>query len=100
VREIRIYQPSAKCKRCGRCCIVFQGGDANDPRSWLPCKYLIQYIQGGSYCFIYPHRIGAITGKGQGCIRRNAVPYDIPDCPFNDNKPLHPFYKAQLNKYL
>lgn len=82
-----------KCKQCGRCCIVFNNG------VWEDCKYLIRYLRGEGInekrtrCLIYQHRLYAIIGRGQYCNKREKVPSNFPDCPFNKpNWKIHPNY--------
>jgi len=85
-----------KCKRCGKCCIVWDGA------SWVDCKWLIRYLplRGADVCgcVIYKHRVYSIIGKSQYCNLRSRVPYDFPECPFNAGKGLHPHYVKSGNK--
>jgi len=78
-----------KCKRCGRCCVVFD--EKNN--SWKDCPYLVRYFDGTTFCIIYRHRVGAIVGKNQICKKRVQIKYNYPGCPYNSRYDLHPAYK-------
>lgn len=83
------------CKRCGRCCYYLHP----DGR-WLPCRYLKEFRQAKdtvrTWCAIYDRRIGIYIGYGQYCHLRTNQPYNIPDCPYNEEgKPDHPFWTHQ-----
>lgn len=63
---------------------------------WEDCKYLVRYMDGKrpTRCLIYQHRLYALTGKNQMCVRRDNSKYNFPDCPFNkENQETHPKFK-------
>lgn len=71
-----------KCKRCGKCCIVWANGH------WEDCRYLIKYVGASgkgftTHCSIYQHRLYAIIGIKQFCNKRDRTSYNIPGCPYN-----------------
>jgi len=76
-----------KCLRCGKCCVIFNG------RIWVPCRWLQKNKDGTTYCNIYNVRLHEPLGYGFYCGYREHLPYDIPGCPYNTGKPIHPFYK-------
>lgn len=77
-----------KCKNCGRCCIVYN----YIKKEWVNCGYLSFDENGKSFCKIYKKRIGKYLGYGFRCTYRKLLPYDIPNCPYNTSKPIHPKY--------
>lgn len=85
----------AKCRHCGRCCIVW------DPIRyiWHDCPFLLHYVTGSTRCAIYPHRIGVIIGKNQCCNRRIDTTFNIPLCPYNkpDQKTHDSIITSQLS---
>ena len=79
-----------KCKRCGICCWIYNFRH-ND---WYPCRYLrFSKEKTFTYCKIYNRRIGISTGENQLCGQRVNFLWDIPGCPYNTGKPLHPMFK-------
>ena len=78
-----------ECKRCGRCCIVYD----KTTDSWKDCPYLVRYFDGRTFCSIYRNRYGAIVGENQICKKREQIKYSYPDCPYNCGYDLHPAYK-------
>lgn len=78
-----------RCTRCGKCCIVLD----KTKNIWVHCRYLVHYRRNSlTYCRIYPNRIGVKVAPGVQCVPRNMLPYDIPGCPYNVGKPMHPAY--------
>lgn len=77
-----------KCKRCGKCCVVFNYNN----NLWEPCKHLRGNIGDKTRCTIYPDRLGTYLGSLTWCKKRFELPYDIPGCPYNTGKPVHPAY--------
>lgn len=83
-----MIQPSlvkVKCKRCGKCCLVYLHGHFED------CHYLIRFKK-TTRCRIYSSRIGKKVGKTEICMYRKDVNFDYPDCSYNTGKPIHPQY--------
>lgn len=78
-----------KCLRCGKCCVIFNG------RIWVPCRYLERTYYGKTHCNIYNVRLYEPLGYGFYCGWRVHLPYDIPDCPYNTGKPIHPAYRDE-----
>ena len=78
----------AKCKRCGRCCVVFDFKN----HLWKDCKYLRRLNNDTTFCSIYSRRLDKHLGDFQICIKRNKVEYDFPKCPYNRGYNLHPAY--------
>jgi len=77
-----------ECNRCGKCCLAGEGNLFH----W--CEYLFFTRLGTPTCMIYEKRLGkAITGGT--CIARKDTKYDYPGCPFNTNKPIHPFWEGK-----
>lgn len=75
-----------KCTRCGKCCIIFLDNH------WVDCPFLMR-LKTITRCSIYNHRHRKSLGGGFVCGRRKDLPWDIPDCPYNTGKPIHPAYK-------
>ena len=44
---------------------------------------------------IYDKRIGTKITGGSVCGLRWKTKYDYPNCPYNTNKPIHPFFKRE-----
>jgi len=73
------------CKRCGKCCVIYNPFTG----SWEPCKYLAD----GNECLIYNDRIGKEIGYGFVCLHHKNWIWDIPGCTyFTGKKPIHPAY--------
>lgn len=82
-----------KCLRCGKCCIVRD----KTGTGYVDCPYLVRYKDGKTICMIYRHRTGALVGQTEVCVQRRLLPYQIPDCPFNDARfPMHPAYREWI----
>lgn len=78
-----------KCLRCGKCCVIHEW------EGWTWCKYLHVPTEPNEKfsCTIYKNRIGKNLGSGFKCGYRKDLPWDIPECPYNTGKPIHPAYK-------
>jgi len=74
-----------ECKKCGKCCIVF---DKKNER-WIKCPFLNK----DNLCIIYKVRIGAHLGHKAVCGYRKDLHYNIPGCPYNMSDYMtHPAY--------
>ena len=83
------------CKRCGKCCLVFNPTSCNKG-FFADCKWLIRYQDGTTRCSIYAHRLGAKIGYEQYCQKREDVLQNWPDCPYNKiGYDTHPYYNEK-----
>jgi len=76
------------CKRCGKCCVVLNW----NTDKWEHCRNLRQRKNGKTFCRIYKSRIGTDIRYGFKCGFRKDFPWDVPDCPYNTGKRIHPAY--------
>jgi len=72
-----------KCLKCGKCCVIY-----SPEKGWYKCPYLDK----NNLCTIYQDRLGQSISPHWRCGSREALPWDIPGCPYNTGKPLHPCY--------
>jgi hypothetical protein len=78
-----------KCLRCGKCCVVLDWNSG----IWENCKNLRTIgTSGKTFCRFYHKRIGLNVGYGFRCGYRKDYPWDVPGCPYNTGKPIHPAY--------
>ena len=82
-----IINKDDKCKRCGKCCYT------KTKKGWKPCRYLEFLKDGTTRCKIYWRRLGTLLGRGHECMLRKYVRWDYPDCPYNTDKPIHPYWR-------
>lgn len=81
-----------KCKRCGKCCMIY-----TIEGIWKKCRFLTP----DNLCSIYKDRIGTFLSdpKKKGiyffCGYRKDLGWDIPGCPYNTGKPIHPAYRDE-----
>lgn len=74
----------SKCERCGRCCYYFDG-------LWKPCRYLMRFETGFTFCRIYPNRLGTEIDQCFKCVEES--PWNIAGCPYNSpEKKPHPHW--------
>jgi hypothetical protein len=85
-RKFKKNTAQDKCLRCGACCLA-----GEDVYHW--CEYLFYTKEKVPTCMIYEMRIGKKLVNGQVCGLRYKTKYDYPNCPYNSNKPIHPFFK-------
>lgn len=78
-----------RCRRCGKCCCYLFNADKN---TWVECTHLHTDSRGYCTCGHYHKRIGTYVGGDMYCGYRKDSPYDIPGCPYNVGKPMHPQY--------
>ena len=81
----------SECRRCGKCCIIFNP----KKQKWELCHY--NEPLNNHKCSIYSHRLGRYVGYGHVCVERKNTPFDYPDCPKNEGKPLHPAYNTSFS---
>lgn len=78
----------AECKRCGKCCVVYNG------KNWEDCQFLVRDGLKHTYCMGYTKRIGRDLGYGFVCGYRKDLHFNIPGCPYNKKGlNIHPAYK-------
>jgi hypothetical protein len=77
-----------KCLRCGKCCMVLNWTSGK----WEECLNLRHIGEEKTFCRFYRKRIGLNVKYGFRCGYRKDYPWDVPDCPYNTGKPIHPAY--------